>query len=293
MENKSFQQQATRVSIVSIVGNAFLSGFKFLAGVLAHSNAMISDSIHSASDVFSSIIVIVGVRLSAKESDEDHPYGHERMECVAAILLASVLAVTGVGIGYAAVLKIIAGNVASLGIPGALALWAAVISIAAKEGMFWYTRFYAKKLDSGALMADAWHHRSDALSSVGSLIGIMGARMGHPILDPVASLVISVFICKAALDIFRDALDKMVDKACDPAFEQELRDFVSAQESVRRVDLLLTRKFGNRIYIDLEIALDGSMSLVDSHAVAEAVHDRLEAQYPKIKHIMVHVNPYE
>ena len=184
------QKTAMKISMVSIVGNILLSLFKALAGIVANSGAMISDAIHSASDVFSTIVVIIGIRLSGKESDKEHPYGHERMECVAAILLATILAATGLFIGWSAVKKITVQDDSALAVPGILALVAAVVSIAVKEAMFWYTRAGAKKIDSGALMADAWHHRSDALSSIGALVGIAGARMGYPILDAIASLVI-------------------------------------------------------------------------------------------------------
>ena len=293
MEESEFTKQATIVSMVSIIGNLVLSALKLLAGIIASSGAMISDAVHSASDVFSSFIVIIGVRVAAKESDKEHPYGHERLECVAAIILATILAITGCGIGYAAFLKILHGNYSELKVPGMLALWAAVVSIVVKEAMFWYTRHYAKKLDSGALMADAWHHRSDALSSVGSLIGIGGAMLGFPVMDPVASLVICLFILKAAYDIFKDAVDKMVDKACDEEFEKELRELVAGQDGVLAVDLLQTRLFGNKIYVDIEIALDGNLKLRESHAIAEHIHNLLEETYPKIKHIMVHVNPKE
>ena len=183
------QKTAMKISMVSIVGNILLSLFKALAGIVANSGAMISDAIHSASDVFSTIVVIIGIRLSGKESDKEHPYGHERMECVAAILLATILAATGLFIGWSAVEKITVQDDSALAVPGILALVAAVVSIAVKEAMFWYTRAGAKKIDSGALMADAWHHRSDALSSIGALVGIAGARMGYPILDAIASLV--------------------------------------------------------------------------------------------------------
>ena len=186
-ENDDFQKVATKVSIVTIIGNVVLSLFKVLAGTVAHSSAMISDAVHSASDVFSTIVVMIGIKLAAKESDKEHPYGHERLECVAAILLALVLFVTGLMIGWEALQNIISGNYESLKVPGMLALVAAVVSIAAKEAMYWYTRYYAKKIDSSALMADAWHHRSDAFSSIGALVGIAGARLGFPVMDSVAS----------------------------------------------------------------------------------------------------------
>ena len=286
-----FEKTATRVSLVSIAGNAVLSLFKLLAGVLAHSGAMISDAVHSASDVLSSIIVIIGVKLSVRAPDKEHPYGHERFECVAAIVLAVVLAVTGLLIGYKAF-----GSIEGRGtqpMPGVLALVAAAVSLVVKEAMYWYTRFFGKRLNSASLMASAWDHRSDALSSVGALVGIAGARMGHPVMEPIASLVICLFILKAAYDIFRDAMGKMVDRAADAETEKSLTDCVLSEKEVRGIDKLRTREFGSRIYVDLEIRLDGSMTLYDAHAIAERVHDRIEREFPSVKHIMVHVNPDE
>ncbi|MBD5502704.1 MAG: cation transporter [Lachnospiraceae bacterium] len=288
---KDYEKVAMKVSKVSIAANFVLTVLKLLAGVIAHSSAMISDAIHSASDVFSTIVVIVGIRISGKASDKDHPYGHERMECVAAIVLATILAATGLGIGYSAVGKIAGGDYALLAVPGMLALAAALLSIVVKEGMYQYTRIYAKRIDSGALMADAWHHRSDALSSIGALIGIAGARMGFPILDPVASVVICFFIEKAAYEIFMDAVDKMVDKACDDEVENALRECALAQSGVLGVDLLQTRVFGNKIYVDIEIRVNGEMKLREAHGIAEQVHDAIEQNFPKVKHIMVHENP--
>ncbi len=290
-KEENFEQVAMKVSTISIVANFILTVLKLLAGVIAHSGAMISDAIHSASDVFSTIVVIIGIKISRKESDKDHPYGHERLECVAAIVLATILAATGLGIGYSAVTKILAGNYENLAVPGILALVAAIVSIIVKEAMYQYTKVYARKIDSSALMADAWHHRSDALSSVGALIGIAGARMGFPILDPVASAVICIFIEKAAYDIFMDAVDKMVDKACDEETETALRECAAGQEGVLGIDLLHTRVFGNKIYVDIEIEADGELTLTKAHAVAERVHDAIEKNFPKVKHIMVHVNP--
>ncbi|MCI8939794.1 MAG: cation transporter [Dorea sp.] len=285
-----FEKTAVRVSLVSVVWNLALSLFKLMAGIIARSGAMVSDAVHSASDVFSSIVVMIGVRMASKESDKEHPFGHERLECVAAIVLSTVLAVTGLGIGYTAVMKLIGGEYVTE-IPGMLALFAAVISIAVKEAMFWYTRYYAKRIDSGALMADAWHHRSDALSSVGALIGIGGAIIGYPFMEPAASLVICLFIEKAALDIFKDAVDKMVDKSCDGQMEEELRECAMGISGVAGVDLLRTRMFGNKIYVEMEIGADAELSLGESHAIAERVHDAIEEGWPKIKHILIHVNP--
>ena len=286
-----FKKVANKVSFITIVQNVLLSVFKLFAGIFAHSNAMISDAIHSASDVFSTIIVIIGVKLASKESDKEHPYGHERLECVAAIVLSIVLLYTGIKIGSQAVKDIIGGNYQNLQKPGMLALVAAVVSIVTKEIMYWYTRHYAKKIDSSALMADAWHHRSDALSSVGALVGIGGAMMGFPVMDSIASIVIFVFIAKAAYDIFKDAMDKMVDHSCDDETEKAMRDFVLAQNEVLSVDLLHTRIFGNKIYVDVEIGVNGSYTLRQAHEIAEEVHEGIEKNFPKVKHVMVHVNP--
>lgn len=288
---QEFEKTAIHVSAVSIVANFGLTVFKLLAGVIAHSGAMISDAIHSASDVFSTIVVIIGIRISRKASDKDHPYGHERLECVAAIVLSTILAFTGLGIGYTALTHIAGGDYDKLAVPGRLALVAAVISIFVKEAMYQYTKVCARRIDSSALMADAWHHRSDALSSVGALIGIGGARLGFPILDPVASVVICVFIEKAAYEIFMDAVDKMVDKACDEETERELTQCALEQAGVLNVDLIHTRVFGNKIYVDIEIRADGEKTLRQAHAIAERVHDSIERNFPRVKHIMVHVNP--
>ena len=251
---------------------------------------MISDAVHSASDVVSSFIVIIGVRLSGKAPDKDHPYGHERFECVAAIILAMLLAIVGAEIGLAAIKSIREGS-DSLTVPGTLALIAAVVSIIVKEAMFWYTRAAAIRIRSTALKADAWHHRSDALSSVGALIGIGGAMLGYPILEPIASIVICLFIFKVAVDVFKGAIDQMVDHRCDDETEEQLRSCIQRQEGVQGVDLLQTRMFGSRIYVDIEIRVDGSLRLIEAHEIAEQVHDAIEEAFPSVKHVMVHVNP--
>lgn len=287
----SMEQTAMKVSKLSIMINLVLSVIKLAAGILAASGAMISDAIHSASDVFSTIIVMIGIRISGKAADREHPYGHERMECVAAILLSVVLAVTGAKIGMSGLSKIVSGNYAELEVPGVLALAAAVLSVCVKEWMYWYTRFYARKVNSSALMADAWHHRSDSLSSIGAFIGILGARLGFPVMDPAASVVICIFILKAAYDIFKDAIDKMVDRACDPEMERELYEFVLEQNGVQGIDLLRTRTFGSRIYVDVDIKADGDMTLREAHGIADHVHNEIERKFAQVKHIMVHVNP--
>ncbi len=285
------EETVRRLSLVSVLGNAVLSGFKLFAGVVGHSGAMISDAIHSFSDVLTTLIAWLGVRFSQKEADESHPYGHERLECVAALVLGIVLLFTGLGVGKAGVETILAGNYQNLEAPGAIALLAAILSIGGKEWMYWYTRYHAKRIRSQAFLADAWHHRSDAFSSVGSLVGIGGAMLGFPVLDSLASVVICLFIVKVAYDITRDALVKMLDTSWDKAEEEAIRQYVSSMDQVERVDRLRTRMFGSRVYVDLEIAVNGDKSLREAHGVAERVHRQVEEQFQDVKHIMVHVNP--
>ena len=288
METK---QSAMTVSWVSIIVNLVLAAGKLAAGLIASSSAMVSDAVHSASDVFSTVVVMIGIRISGKEQDRDHPYGHERMECAAAGILAVALAAVGIEIGLSGIRHLVSGDYKTAAVPGLLALIAAVVSIVVKEAMFHYTRAVARRTRSSALMADAWHHRSDALSSVGALVGIGLARLGYPAADAVASLVICLMILKAAYDIYKDSLDKMVDHAADEETAAEIRATVSAVPGVVRVDDLKTRMFGSRIYVDIEIAADSTLMLSEAHAIAEEVHRTVEANFDTVKHCMVHVNP--
>ena len=289
----NFMRMAKKLSIVTVSGNVVLAAFKLFAGIFAHSGAMISDAVHSMSDVITTVVAYIGMKLSEKDADEDHPYGHERLECVAALILGGILMLTGIGIGYDAVVKITAGNYTDIAIPGALALVAAVVSIAVKEAMYWYTRHYALIMDSSVFMADAWHHRTDAISSVGALIGIAFSMAGYAIMDTIASVIICLFILKASVDIIKDTINKMTDHACSPEDKRHIEEYIRSEEGVLGIDLLRTRLFGNRIYVEAEIIVWGDMSLRDAHAIAERVHDGLEKSFPKIKHIMIHVNPSE
>lgn len=292
---KVFNENAIikQISLVGIIGNIILCAFKMFAGIVGKSGAMVSDAVHSLSDVFAIFIAFLGVKMSKRGADKAHPYGHERMECIASMILGLILLVTGVGIGKVGLQNILSGNYETLSVPGTIALAAAIVSIVVKEAMYWYTRHYARILNSAAFMADAWHHRSDAFSSVGSLIGIGGAMLGFPVLDAVASVVICLFILKVASDILLDAVKKMLDTSCGDAFETELEKYILEQKDVVRVDLLHTRMFGNKVYIDLEISVDGNKTFREAHAVAESVHANVEKKFPNTKHIMIHVNPTE
>jgi cation diffusion facilitator family transporter len=282
-----------RLSLVSVIGNAVLSGFKLFAGIYGHSGAMISDAVHSLSDVLTTIIAYFGVKMSRKAADKSHPFGHERVECIASLFLGVLLAVTGVCLGKVGAENIFSGSYKTMAAPGEIALFAAALSIISKEAMYWYTRHYAKLIHSSAFMADAWHHRSDALSSVGSLIGIAGAMMGLPVLDSAAELVICLFIFKVAFDILKDAVSKLLDTSCGESYENKLRRFIENQDGVLGVDSLRTRMFGDKVYIESEIRVDGDSPLRESHAIAERVHDSVEKNFPDIKHIMIHENPAE
>lgn len=280
-----------KMSFVSLAGNTMLSAFKFFAGVTGNSGAMISDSIHSFSDVITTVIAWIGVKASKKEADSAHPYGHERVECIASLLLGIILLATGLGVGKVGVEHIVSGSYDTLAVPSMIALVAAAVSIVSKEAMYWYTRYYAKLIHSSAFLADAWHHRSDAFSSIGSLIGIGGAMLGFPVMDSVASVVICLFIVKASYDILKDGVVKLLDTSCGETYDRKMEEYIAGQDGVVCVDSLRSRMFGNKVYIDLEIQVDGEKSLRDAHKVAQHIHDEVERAFPDVKHIMIHLNP--
>ena len=278
-----------RVSWVTLIVNAMLSAGKFLVGTLAHSAALVSDGAHSLSDVMSTVVVMIGVKVSDKDADEGHPYGHEKLESIAALVLAGMLFVTGLLIGFESVRGYISGS--GFKMPGVAALIVAAASILIKEWMFRYTKRIAKHERSDALMADAWHHRSDALSSVGSFIGILGARLGVQVLEPIACVLIALLIVKTAIDIFREATNKLVDKALTPSQEAEMRRAAMDIPGVETVNSFKSRLFGNRAYVDISIGVDPNLTIGEAHDIAEAVHDALEAGFPDVKHCMVHEEP--
>ena len=284
---------AYKASLFSIIGNIFLSLFKLLSGIIGHSHAMISDSIHSISDVLSTVVVMIGFKMSSKDIDDEHPYGHERFECIASLILAFMLFGVGILIGYEGIIKIVTGKYKVIAIPTLLPLSAAIISIIIKEIMYLYTKKCAKKINSDSLMADAYHHRSDSLSSIGSLIGIGASILGFPICDSIASIIICMFIVKVSIDIFKETIDKLVDKSADITIINNLKHEILDNKEVLNIDLIKTRLFGNKIYADIEIAVNKDLSLIDAHNIAEEIHDHLEKKYLNLKHCMIHVNPYQ
>lgn len=279
-----------KVSIVTIVTNIILSLFKVIAGILGQSSAMLADGVHTISDVLTTIIVLIGLKVSSKEADEDHPYGHEKYESVFAKILSILLLLTGLYIGYEAIKTLMSGQFRE---PGKIALIAALISIIVNEIMYLYTIKTAKKIKSISMEADAWHHRSDAFSSIGTFIGILGARMGIPALDPIAGIIVSIFIIKIGVDLYLKSVRELVDESADDETIKKIIDKTDSVKGVRGIKNLKTRIFGNKIYVDIEILVDYFISVKEGHDISEKVHDKLETEIDNIKHCMVHIEPFK
>ena len=289
-ENDARNKVVANLTMVGVGGNILLAVFKFVAGILGNSMALVSDAVHSTSDVLATAVAYVGDRIARREADESHPYGHERFEQLAAAVLSLILAGVGIGIGYAGVESLLAGG-AGRETPGMLALIAAAVSIVVKEGMFWYTRHGARKIGSDVFMADAWHHRTDALSSVAALIGVGAAMLGFPLGDPIASIVICLFILKVAWEVGREAVGKLVDESGGKELNDAIAACAAKCSAVDHIDSVVTRRFGSLYYADLEVAMDGSLTLDEAHEYAEEIHDCIERECPQVKHVTVHVNP--
>ena len=282
------KKECIKVSIITLIVNVFLSVIKILSGIIGKSIAMISDGIHSLSDIISTIIVIVGLKISNKKADDEHQYGHERIENVASIILAFLLFLTGILLVLNGIKSI---NENTIQIPNKITILIAFISIIAKELMYQYTIIASKKYNSDALKADAWHHRSDAVSSIVSLIGIYFTIKGYIYMDLIASVLISIIILKISVEIFIESIDKMLDTSVNNETIKEIESIVLNTKGVTGIDLLKTRKFGNKIYIDLEINADKNITFQESHTIAHNVHDNIENNIYDVKHCMVHINP--
>ena len=282
-----------KVAIVTIVVNLVLAVGKFLAGIFGHSTAMISDAVHSSSDVLSTLIVLVGARIAVKNEDKDHNYGHDKFESIASILLAMLLFATALALGWTGIKSIAdAAKGGEFVKPTLAALIAAIVSIVVKEGMYWYTIYYAKKLDSQALKADAWHHRSDAFSSVAGFVGILGAMLGVYVLEGIATVLIALLIIKVSYDIVKIVLRQLTDHAAPEELVGKIYKTINDDEDVKNVDLLKTRISGSIIYVEAEIAVDRELSIVEAHDIAQRVHDKIETTFEEVRHIVIHVNPY-
>ena len=282
-----------KVAIVTIVVNLVLAVGKFLAGIFGHSTAMISDAVHSSSDVLSTLIVLVGARIAVKNEDKDHNYGHDKFESIASILLAMLLFATALALGWTGIKSIAdAAKGGEFVKPTLAALIAAIVSIVVKEGMYWYTIYYAKKLDSQALTADAWHHRSDAFSSVAGFVGILGAMLGVYVLEGIATVLIALLIIKVSYDIVKIVLRQLTDHAAPEELVGKIYKTINDDEDVKNVDLLKKRISVSIIYVEAEIAVDRELSIVEAHDIAQRVHDKIETTFEEVRHIVIHVNPY-
>lgn len=285
-----------RVTLLGSVVNLLLLVFKFVAGVLGHSAAMIADAVHSLSDFVTDLIVIVFVKISSKPEDADHAYGHGKYETLASCIIGLALIVVGVMMGYNATVKIVdvVRNGTELASPGIIALAAAVLSIVLKEWMFRIARKVAREVDSPAVEANAWHHRSDALSSVGTAIGIGGAVLlgsKWAVLDPIAALVVSVFIVVQAAKILSDAIGQLMEKSLPRDVEQRICEIVYEEEGTSDIHHLRTRKIGSQISIELHVRMNGSLTLREVHGKSIAIEKRLRAAFGDSTYINLHVEP--
>ena len=289
------EDQIARVTLVGSVVNLLLVGVKFVAGIAGHSAAMISDAVHSLSDFVTDIVVLVFVRISAQPQDEGHDYGHGKFETMATLLIGLALAAAAIGIVVSGAGKLAAWlQGEDLPSPGKLALWAALLSILAKEVLYQYTRIKGQKLDSPALEANAWHHRSDALSSVGAAIGIGGAiLLGNrwTVLDPLASIVVGLMLVKVAWDLLGPSFRELTDSSLPKETEAEMLEIIRGINGVQDPHNLRTRRVGNRIVAEVHIRLDGSQSLSEAHEKATEVERRIKARFGQQSHIVVHMEP--
>lgn len=284
-----------KVTMVGGAVNVILLLFKFVAGIVGHSSAMVADAVHSLSDFVTDIIVLVFVHISGKPKDKDHDYGHAKYETLAMTMIGVALLIVAVGIEYSGLSKIIVwaqGGV--LEAPGLLALWAALLSIMLKEAVFRYSMIEARRLNSQAVEANAWHHRSDALSSIGTAIGIGGAIfLGQrwTVLDPVASVIVGLFIIKVSVDLLRNGIGDLMEQSLPDDVEEEILQLAASVPGVAEPHELRTRRLGNHYAIELHILMDGNITLCEAHDKASEVEDVLRQHYGQETHIAVHVEP--
>lgn len=288
-QNEYFAQ-GEKASMVGIIGNILLTLAKMVAGIVGHSTAMVADAAHSASDIISSLVVYVSLKIAKKPADREHPYGHGKAESLATVAVGIFLLLAGLSIAYSAVTSIIEGNVTR---PGMLPLVAAVLSVAVKEIMFQYTLRVGKRIQSPATVANAWHHRSDAYSSLASLIGIAGARFGLLILDPLAGIAVTFFIIKMGWEITSDGIHQLMDGSGNNQIIEDLKQTIKDCDNVSKLKEIKSRQSGPYIFIDVIIGVDKDMTFEQSHQVAENVKRKIKNKYEKVNNVLIHVDPVE
>lgn len=289
------EDDMARVTLTGSVVNLLLVGLKAVAGVAGHSAAMISDAVHSLSDFVTDIVVLVFVRVSARPQDDDHDYGHGKYETIATLFIGLALAAAAIGIVVSGAQKLAAWlQGEDLQAPGMLALWAALASIVVKEILYQYTRIKGKKLDSPALEANAWHHRSDALSSIGAAIGIGGAILlgkRWTVLDPLASIVVGAMLVKVAWDLLGPSFSELTDSSLPANTENEMLEIIRSVDGVEDPHNLRTRRIGNRVAAEVHIRMDGTRTLADAHEKASEVERRFRERFGPESHIIIHMEP--
>lgn len=289
------EREIYKVTLVGSVGNAALLAFKFVAGIVGHSSAMIADAVHSLSDFLTDIVVLIFVGISSKPQDETHDYGHGKFETVASFLIGLALLGAAVGIVVPGALKFarwLSGE--TLEMPGKLALWAALVSIVVKEALYRYTAAKGKRLDSQAVVANAWHHRSDALSSVAAALGIGGAIVfggRWTVLDPLASIVVGIMLAIVSLKLLKVSIGELTDKSLPSADEDDIMKIISSVSGVSEPHHLKTRRLGNRISIEAHVRMDGGITLEDAHGRATDIEHKLKEKFGKDTHVTLHMEP--
>ena len=289
------EKEIVRVTLWGSAANVALVVFKFVAGIMGNSAAMVADAVHSLSDFLTDIIVLVFVRISAKPQDESHDYGHGKYETIASFIIAMALGVASIGIIVSGCKQFAAWlQGADLEAPHAIALWAALLSILVKELLYQYTVRKGRQLDSQALKSNAWHHRSDALSSIGAAIGIGGALLlGNrwTVLDPIASIVVGAMLIKTAVDLLRGSMDDLTECSLPAETEQEIIAIVKSVPNVSDPHNLRTRRLGNRIAIEMHVRMTGSTTLAEAHQHASLIEQRLRERFGATTHINIHMEP--
>ena len=285
------------VTLVGSTVNLLLTIGKVIAGFVGHSSAMIADGIHSLSDLATDVIVIVFVKISGKEKDETHHYGHGKFETFATMIISFALLIVGIGIGWTSAEKIYNSlNGELIDKPGLIALYAALISILSKEALFWYTRIEGKRLNSQAMIANAWHHRSDAFSSIGTALGISGAIMlgeNWRILDPLAGVIVSFFILKVAWDIAKPSIDELLDSSLPENTQKEIEQIITDTKGVKSFHGLRTRKIGDHYSVEMHIQVDRHLTVEVSHQMATDIENTLRAKFGANTHVIVHIEPFK
>lgn len=291
----SREKEIYKVTLVGSVGNVALLTFKFIAGILGHSSAMIADAVHSLSDFITDVVVLVFVSISAKPQDRSHDYGHGKYETIATFLIGLALVAAATGIVVSGCLKLIAwwGGEA-LAAPGWIALWAALLSIVIKELIYQYTARKGKQLDSPVMIANAWHHRSDALSSIGAAVGIGGAIwLGQrwTVLDPLASIIVGLMLVRVAWELLRTSSADLTECSLPEETEQEIENIIQSFADVQEPHNLRTRRIGNRVAIEAHVRMDGSLPLHIVHERATTIERKLKERFGEQTHVTLHMEP--